>query len=136
MATEQPTREVIEIFYDRDCPLCSKEVSWLKRRDGSGAVRFTDIASQAFIAPRADKPREVLMSRIHGRLPDGTFVEGMEVFRRVYSALGLGWVTKPTTWPGLSGLSDAAYRFFARNRLRWTGRCRTGTCRVERKEVT
>ena len=38
------------------------------------------------------------------------------------AAVGLGWLLAPTRWPGLRRLSDAAYRVFARNRLRWTGR--------------
>ena len=62
------------------------------------------------------------MARIHALLPDGRVVEGMEVLRRVYAAVGLGWLLAPTRWPILRGLADAAYRLFARNRLRWTGR--------------
>jgi predicted DCC family thiol-disulfide oxidoreductase YuxK len=63
------------------------------------------------------------MSEIHGRLPDGTWVRGVEVFRQLYSAVG--WT--PVVWlsrlPIVAGLLDRAYRLFARNRLRWTGRC-------------
>lgn len=29
---------------------------------------------------------------IHAVLPDGSTVKGVEVFRRVYEAIGLGWV--------------------------------------------
>ena len=59
-----------------------------------------------------------LMARIHGVLPDGTLIEGVEVFRRAYAAAGLGWLVAPTRWPGLRQLSEWAYRVFARNRLR------------------
>ena len=62
------------------------------------------------------------MARIHGVLADGTVIEGMEVFRRAYGAVGLGWLLAPTAWPGLRALADAGYRWFARNRLRLTGR--------------
>jgi predicted DCC family thiol-disulfide oxidoreductase YuxK len=55
-------------------------------------------------------------------LPDGTVIEGMEVFRRAYAAVGLGWVLAPSRWPILGRGFDAAYRWFARNRLRLTGR--------------
>jgi predicted DCC family thiol-disulfide oxidoreductase YuxK len=60
-------------------------------------------------------------------------VEGVEVFRRAYAAVGLGWLLAPTRWPGLRRASDAAYRWFARNRLRLTGRpapCDAERCRV------
>ena len=35
------------------------------------------------------RPLDVFMSEIQGRLPDGTWVSGVEVFRRIYSAIGL-----------------------------------------------
>jgi predicted DCC family thiol-disulfide oxidoreductase YuxK len=63
-----------------------------------------------------------LMARIHGVIPDGSVVEGVEVFGRAYAAVGMGWLVAPTRWPGLRRLADLVYRIFARNRLRWTGR--------------
>jgi len=122
----------ITVLYDGECPLCSREIRFLERRDrGRGAIRFDDIAAPSF-DPRAHgvELRE-LMARIHGVLPDGTLVEGVEVFRQAYAAVGLGWLVAPTRWPGLRRLADLAYRVFARNRLRWTGRasaCDVGRC--------
>jgi predicted DCC family thiol-disulfide oxidoreductase YuxK len=113
----------IKVLYDGACPLCSREIRFLEQRDrGRGAIRFEDIAAPSF-DPRAHgmELRE-LMARIHGVLPDGTLVEGVEVFRQAYAAVGLGWLVAPTRWPGLRRLADLAYRVFARNRLRWTGR--------------
>ena len=57
---------------------------------------------------------------------------GVEVFRRLYTAIGLGPLVWATRLPIVSGLLDWGYRFFARNRLRWTGRCSDsgGNCRI------
>jgi predicted DCC family thiol-disulfide oxidoreductase YuxK len=66
-----------------------------------------------------------LMAEIHGRLPDGRIITGVEVFRRLYTAVGFGWLVAPTRWPGVRQGLDLAYRFFARYRLRLTGRCDT-----------
>ena len=68
---------------------------------------------------------DLFMAEIQGRLTDGTWVSGVEVFRRIYSAIGLGPLTWLTRLPIISGLLDRAYRLFARNRLRLTGRCST-----------
>jgi predicted DCC family thiol-disulfide oxidoreductase YuxK len=70
------------------------------------------------------------MDRIHARLPDGRLIEGVEVFRRLYAAVGLGALVAPTRLPGVAHLLELAYRAFARNRLRLTGRCREdgGAC--------
>ena len=130
MTAPSPT-PVFELFYDGDCPLCAREVAALKRLDRRrGRLALTDIAAPEFDASRYGRPQEELMARIHGRLPDGTWVEGVEVFRRAYGAVGLGWLLAPTRWPGLRRVADAAYRVFARNRLRWTGRadCSDGHC--------
>jgi predicted DCC family thiol-disulfide oxidoreductase YuxK len=75
---------------------------------------------------------EAFMSEIHGRLPDGTWVRGVEVFRRLYAAVGLGPLVWITRLPLIAGLLDRGYRVFARNRLRWTRRCSMegGTCGI------
>jgi predicted DCC family thiol-disulfide oxidoreductase YuxK len=121
----------IRVLYDGECPLCSREVRFLARRDGGrGRLQLEDIAAPDFEPGRYGLDAESVMARIHGVLPDGRVVEGVEVFRRAYAALGLGWLVAPTRWPLLRPLFDAAYRLFARNRLRWTGRDRS--CAADR----
>ncbi len=122
----------IKVLYDGECPLCAREIAFLRRRDRRGLIAFEDIAAPDFAASRYGLDHAAVMSRIHGVLPDGTLIEGVEVFRRLYAAVGLGWLVAPTRWPLLRGLFDRAYRVFARNRLRWTGRsdaaCTSESC--------
>lgn len=118
----------VQVFYDGDCPLCAKEIALLRRLDRRQRVWFTDIAGPEFDAEAWGSTQRALMDRIHGRLPDGRWIEGMEVFRQLYAAVGLG----PLAWfmglPGLRQALDWSYRVFARNRLRWTGRCTPELC--------
>jgi predicted DCC family thiol-disulfide oxidoreductase YuxK len=104
----------------------------LRRLDKRARIEFEDIASPGFDAARYGLDQQGVMARIHAVLPDGSVIEGMEVFRRAYGAVGLGWLLAPSRWPGIGRLFDAAYRSFARNRLRWTGRaqpeCEAGHC--------
>lgn len=117
----------ITVLYDGQCPLCVREIEMLRRRAPEGRrAAFEDIAAPGFEPGRYGKTHAELMARIHGVLPDGRVIEGMAVFRRVYAAVGLGWLLAPTGWPLLRPLFDAAYRWFARNRLRLTGRA--GEC--------
>jgi predicted DCC family thiol-disulfide oxidoreductase YuxK len=131
-AVNAPPFEV-EVFFDGACPLCLREINMLKRWDRKGRIRFTDIAARDFSAAALGKSYDELMARIHGRLPDGTWIEGVEVFRRLYAAVGLGLIVGITRWPGISQLFDLGYRVFARNRLRFTGRCHDGACTVPRR---
>ena len=122
----------IEAFYDGACPLCMREVNFLRRMDRHGRIRFTDIAAADFCADDYGIDLDEFMTAIHGRLPDGTWVRGVEVFRRLYSAVGCGPIVWGTRLPLIRGLLDRAYAMFARNRLRWTGRCSSNNnCNLE-----
>jgi predicted DCC family thiol-disulfide oxidoreductase YuxK len=117
----------IEAFYDGACPLCTREVNFLRRIDRHGKIRFTNIAADDFRANDYGIDLNEFMTEIHGRLPDGTWVRGVEVFRRLYSAVGCGPIVWATRLPLIRSLLDRAYSMFARNRLRWTGRCSSNT---------
>ena len=121
--TEQPTggQFDVEVLYDGDCPLCLREINLLRRWDKRDRIRFTDIAASDFDTAEVGVDMETLMAEIHGRLPSGEIVIGVEVFRRLYSAVGLGWLVAPTRWPGVRQGLDLGYRFFAKYRLRLTG---------------
>jgi predicted DCC family thiol-disulfide oxidoreductase YuxK len=129
----------IRVLYDGECPLCSQEIRFLERCDrGRGRIQFEDIADPAFDPAVYGLHARQLMARIHGVLPGGSVVEGVEVLRRAYAAVGLGWLVAPTRWPGLRRLADLAYRIFARNRLRWTRResaCEGGRCEIARSHA-
>lgn len=126
----------IEVFYDGACPLCMREIRMLQGRDRRQRIRFVDIAGDDFDAASIGLSWETLMDRIHGRLPDGTVVEGVEVFRRLYAAVGFGTLVALTRLPGIRQLLDVAYHAFAKNRLRLTGRCVDGTCELHTRTRT
>lgn len=120
----------IEVFYDGACALCMREINWLRRFDRKQRIRFTDIASAGFDASTLGIEWSALMDRIHGRLPDGTIVEGVEVFRRMYAAVGFGALVSASRLPGIAQLLNLSYAVFAKNRLKLTGRCRDDACAV------
>ena len=73
--------QTLEAFFDGDCPLCLKEVALLRKLDRKERIRWTDIASPDFDASSYGKTQEEFMAKMHGRLPDGAWIEGVEVFR-------------------------------------------------------
>lgn len=114
----------IELLYDSECPLCMREVNFLKRRDaGRGLVAFVDIADESY-APEAHGgvDFETAMGRIHAVLPDGTVIKNVEVFRRVYEILGMGWIYAVTKLPIIGSIVDRLYGVWASWRLALTGR--------------
>jgi predicted DCC family thiol-disulfide oxidoreductase YuxK len=101
-----------------------REVNFLRKRDHDrGLVAFVDIADENY-SPEANGgiDYETAMGRIHAILPDGTAIQNVEVFRRVYEVLGMGWVYAITKIPMFEWLANKLYEIWADWRLQLTGR--------------
>ncbi len=122
----------VEVFHDGACPLCAREMRWLRRLDRHGRIRFTDISNRSFNPAAVGLTFETLMARIHGRLADGRLIEGVEVFRRLYAAAGYEKLAAFSRLPVVAQVLSAGYWLFAKNRLRLTGRCADRQCAVHR----
>ncbi|GAB4146503.1 MAG: DUF393 domain-containing protein [Cyanobacteria bacterium J069] len=114
----------IKLLYDGECPLCVKEVNFLRAKDaGRGLVDFVDIASDDYSpADNGGIEFATAMGRIHAVLPDGSSIKNVEVFRRVYEVLGMGWIYALTKVPVIGAIADWLYGIWADWRLRLTGR--------------
>jgi predicted DCC family thiol-disulfide oxidoreductase YuxK len=120
----------LEVFYDGGCPMCRREIALLRNHVPPGRILFTDFDAPGFDPAAVGKDHAELMARIHGRLPDGNWITGVEVFRRLYAAAGFGPLVALSRLPGVSQVLDVGYRIFARNRTRITGRCTDERCGV------
>lgn len=132
----EPAAWQVQVFFDGDCPLCVREISMLSKLDRKRRIFFTDIAAAEFDATAWGTTCSQLMASIRGRLPDGRWIDGVEVFRRLYGAVGFApfiWISRLA---GVRHLLDLGYTHFAKNRLRWTGRCTSETdCAVPRHRL-
>jgi len=138
--THHPLRKApwqIKLLYDGLCPLCLREVNFLAKRDaGRGIVTFVDIADLAYQPERhGGVDFSTAMGRIHAVLPDGTVIQGVEVFRRIYTALGIGWIYAATRWPVIGPFVDWAYDIWANWRLKLTGRPDLTTLVIQRQNL-
>lgn len=126
----------IKLLYDGECPLCLREVNFLQKRDaGRGIVTFVDIADRNYNpADNGGIDYETAMGRIHAVLPNGKIIQNVEVFRRVYEELGMGWVYALTKIPIIGTVADWLYGIWADWRLKLTGRPDLATI-VAQKEV-
>lgn len=115
--TENASSWKITIFYDGACPICSREINFLRRRNKRGTVRFENTAAAGFDPLHYGLPA-THERIIHAMLPDRSLVTGLEVFRRVYREVGLGWLLAPTGWVIFRPIFDRLYLVFARNRLK------------------
>lgn len=126
----------IKLLYDGACPLCVREVNFLKGKDGDrGLIKFVDIAADDYDpADNAGIDFETAMGRIHAVLPNGEIVQNVEVFRQTYDILGIGWIYAITKLPLVGRLADALYGVWADYRLLLTGRANLQTIVAERQK--
>ena len=126
----------IKLLYDGECPLCVREVNFLRKRDaGRGLVAFVDIADDDYTPEEnGGVDFETAMGRIHAVLPDGTLVKNVEVFRRIYEILGMGWIYAITKLPIFGAIADFIYGIWADWRLSMTGRPNLTTIISQRQQ--
>jgi len=126
----------IKLLYDGLCPLCLREVNFLKRKDGDrGLIKFVDIATDDYDpADNAGITFEQAMGRIHAVLPNGEILLNVEVFRQIYDILGIGWIYAITKIPLVGKLADTLYGVWADYRLLLTGRADLQTIVTERQK--
>jgi len=123
----------IKMLYDGLCPLCKREVRAIRKHDDRGAIEPVDITADDFDAEAYGLDRQAVHARMHAILPDGTVVTGMEAFRRIYDAMGMGWLWKWTGWPVLRPIFDRLYACFAKFRprlQRFNRHCKDDACTV------
>ncbi len=126
----------IKLLFDGACPLCVREVNFLKHKDsGRGMINFVDIAADDYDpADNANIDFETAMGRIHAVLPNGEIVQNVEVFRRIYDILGIGWIYAVTRLPIVGKLADLLYGIWADYRLLITGRANLETIVAQRQQ--
>ena len=129
------TNRRFRLLYDGACPICRREVEWLKRRDRSGNLQLEDISARGFHPARYGLTHESVNGMLHGIRHDGVVVRGMEAVREAYRSVGLGWLTAATRLPGLKWAADQLYGWFARNRTT-LGRFLEPRCREEKFPVS
>eukprot|EP00242_Pyramimonas_sp_CCMP2087_P008350 CAMPEP_0198211004 /NCGR_PEP_ID=MMETSP1445-20131203/22568_1 /TAXON_ID=36898 /ORGANISM="Pyramimonas sp., Strain CCMP2087" /LENGTH=243 /DNA_ID=CAMNT_0043885181 /DNA_START=128 /DNA_END=859 /DNA_ORIENTATION=- len=114
----------IRVLYDGDCPLCLKEINFLKTRNEKySTIDFVDLSAETYSpAENQNISFERGMETIHGILPNGAIITGVTVFRRLYEAVGLGWIYAFLKIPYVGPLADKVYDFWAFYRLPITGR--------------
>ena len=117
------SKKKLTLLFDGGCPLCQREISFLRRRDRQNHIQFVDIDRSSYNPDLfcGISYREA-MGRIHAITSSGEVIKDVKAFREAYRLVGLGWIYAPTTWPGLRLFVDISYGFWARWRLPLTCR--------------
>lgn len=115
----------LAVFYDGDCPLCRREIDFVRDRDERNQLQLINISTADFEATPHGTTHDALMGQMHVRREDGEWVRGADAFREIYGTLGYRKLIGLSRLPILRTIIDWGYVLFARNRLWITGRRRT-----------
>ena len=129
----------LTVFFDGACPICDREIALMKWLDRRRRLEFCDFSSQEYNAASSGFAAEDLGTVIHARWSEGSIITGVEVFRAMWEAVGLGFLARLSRLSLVEPLVLTAYAWFARNRLRLTGRlppCPGGACDTRHKVDT
>jgi predicted DCC family thiol-disulfide oxidoreductase YuxK len=103
----------IKMLFDGKCPLCSREVEMLRKRNASGLIAFEDIAEPGFGPEKYGLTMAQVVGAMHAVRPDGSIVRGIDVFAEVYDAVGWKWLSRTLRWRLTRPLAEVGYRIFA-----------------------
>ena len=112
----------LTFLYDGDCPLCLKETNFLKIKDTKKVINFVDISANYIPENHKNISYKEAMKNLHGILCSGEIIFGVDVLAYSYELVGLGWIYSPTKLPIISDFIRFLYKYWAKNRLKLTGR--------------
>ena len=112
----------LTFLYDGACPLCLRETKFLKKKDSSKYINFVDISINYIPKNYENISFKEAMSNLHGILNSGEIIYGIDVLAYSYELVGLGWIYFPTKLPILSDFIRFLYKYWAKYRLKLTGR--------------
>ena len=117
------TQAKLTLLFDGGCPLCLREVKFLRSRDTLDNISFIDIDFPKYQPDLySGISYKDAMGRIHAINESGEILKDVAVFREAYRLIGLGWIYAPTSWPILGSLIDQVYKLWAQWRLPLTRR--------------
>ncbi|MEO7551915.1 MAG: DUF393 domain-containing protein [Croceibacterium sp.] len=74
----------LTVWHDGACPLCQREIRFLRRLDRAGAIEFINVAGPQAIDSPID--RRLLLERFHVR-EDGRMLSGAAAFAAVWRSI-------------------------------------------------
>ena len=76
----------VTVWFDGACPLCRREIRWMRRLDRAGRLHFIDLTEAGSVCP-LDHP--ALLARLHARVDDGPLLVGVDAFAAMWRAVPL-----------------------------------------------
>ena len=105
--------EETTVFYDGQCPLCSREIGFYKRQRGAEAINWVDVTKVNLDDLPSGLNREDALARFHVVTAKGELVSGGEAFSNLWLTLpAFNWAGRLFRLSFLAFFLEAGYRLF------------------------
>ena len=84
----------LTVYFDGECPICRREIDLMKKLNRKDHLQFIDFSNSSYQSADQDLNQCDLARVIHARWSDGTIITGVEVFREMWEAIGLGFLAR------------------------------------------
>lgn len=122
----------LRLYYDGACPLCRREIDWLRRRASPERLVPIDLQAERFDDSALPFTREALLTRLHAQDANGLWLIGLDATLASWQAAGLRLPAALLGIRALRPIRDALYRAFCRLRpllqRSTTANCQAGRC--------
>lgn len=127
--------QVLTVYYDGACPLCTREIDFYRRRRGAERIGWVDLSAidTPEVVPGLSKADA--LARFHVQTPAGRILSGARAFAAMWAALpSTRLLGRIVAAPGLVQLFEMLYRLFLRIRPLWRPkRCDADVCDLSRR---
>ena len=81
------SQSALTVYFDGECPVCSREIAIYQRQAGANAIAWVDVATCPVAALGADLSRQGALARLHVRTADGELTSGARAFTLLWRHL-------------------------------------------------
>lgn len=106
---------ILTIFYDGHCPLCTLEMQKLKRHDSKNLIVLEDLHQENFTMLFPEIDNDKAMKILHGQYQGKTLL-ALDVTHRAWTLVGRGAFVVPLKLPIIKQLAHAGYLLLAKYR--------------------
>jgi predicted DCC family thiol-disulfide oxidoreductase YuxK len=109
----------IQVYYDGDCPVCSREMTRCRALKGADAIDFIDINRDMTGLAKDGVSYEAALARLYVRDPAGALHKGVAAYAVLFEVLArYRWLAPLVRLPGVRATLDGLYAFWVARRSR------------------
>ncbi|GLS89182.1 redox protein [Psychromonas marina] len=106
---------ILTIFYDGNCPLCSLEMEKLKQHDQHNRIRLENLHQPNFEQRFPDINVAAALKVLHGKYQNKRLL-ALDVTHRAWTLVGRGAWVAPLQFPVIKQIAHGGYLLLARYR--------------------